>query len=248
LKGEVASNFLLVFFGGVVEDEGFIEEGFEFGDECGVFGVGEVGFEAFFVLEGDDEAVGEAVVEWFDVFGGAPFVAGDGVDFGGESGEGLFDFLDLGLGGLGFEFEHDDVAEFAFGAGGGKGDGHDGECGDDECFHGFFRDMILLEAGEDCIGHACGGDFGFTVAAGGDVAGADAIGDGFGDGVFDGGGGFGFSEGEAEEHGEGEDLCDGVGDALAGDVGSGAAGGFVEAEVESVLALDAEGGGGEHAE
>ena len=54
---------------------------------------------------------------------------------------------------------------------------------------------------------------------------------------FDRVGGLDFPEGETEQHGEREDLGDRVGDALAGDVGSGAAGWFVEAEVEAVLTL-----------
>lgn len=67
----------------VIEDECLIENWNEDVFECDMSWMGDVGFEAGLVLEGDKEAMGEAIVFAFDTFALTPFVSLDGVDFAG---------------------------------------------------------------------------------------------------------------------------------------------------------------------
>ena len=71
-----------------------------------------------------------------------------------------------------------------------------------ECPRFLFEFVGLSESRQDRIAHATGADFGFTWLTGGDVAGAETVGDGFGHSGFNSLGRFGFSEGETEEHRE----------------------------------------------
>jgi len=113
-----------------IDDEDVGEDGLEDLDEGLVIGVREVGGAALFVVEGDDEAVGEILVESFGAVVGAPFQGGDFRDLLLEGDEGFLDFLDLGLGGVVLELEGDDVLKLALGCGflgGVCGVGHGGE-------------------------------------------------------------------------------------------------------------------------
>lgn len=81
--------------GDVVEHAGLVEEGLELGDELFVSVVREIDFQAGLVGEGDEEAVGEAVVETFGADVGAPLEGLHGVDFLGQGDEGVLDGLHL---------------------------------------------------------------------------------------------------------------------------------------------------------
>src|SRR5687768_8432715 len=62
-----------------------------------VFGVGEIGVAVLFGVEGEDEAMGEALVELLGADVGAPIERSDSGNLFLEGGEGLFDFGDVVL-------------------------------------------------------------------------------------------------------------------------------------------------------
>ena len=72
--------------------------------------VGQVGLQSLLILEGNDEAVRESLGVVLGAHIGSPLVIGDGVDFRGKLGEGLFDGGHLVLAGVILELEADDVA------------------------------------------------------------------------------------------------------------------------------------------
>lgn len=104
----------------VVDDEHFVELWAEQVTEGFVCGVRKIDVHAGLVFEGEEEAVGVAVVLVFGADVGAPLVAGDGVDLLGQGGEGVLDGFDLVRRGGVLELEEDDMAVNAgLGSGGG---------------------------------------------------------------------------------------------------------------------------------
>lgn len=100
---------VLLGFGDEIDYEYFVEDGHELFDECFVLGMRDIGFQIGFVLEGNDEAVGETLVEIFRTDVGAPFVTFDGVDFPWKCGKSFFDGSDLFLRSTVLELEDDNV-------------------------------------------------------------------------------------------------------------------------------------------
>lgn len=126
---------LASLLGHVVHHADLIEQGFELFHKLLVGGVGEVNFQSGFVGKGDEEAVGEAVVETFRADVDAPLIPFDGVDLRRQLTEGLFDVLDLLGAGAVFELEEDDVAIGGFGSRGGGHEEKGGGKGEKEGFH-----------------------------------------------------------------------------------------------------------------
>ncbi len=129
-----------------INDEDLVENGEKDFDESLVSFVGNVGFQARFVLKAYDEAMSVALGVIFRADIGAPLEIGDGVDLLFERGELALDFFDLLRLGVVLELETDDVAigsgGFFFGGGSffvviGHGENRNkGGESDDEFFHG----------------------------------------------------------------------------------------------------------------
>jgi len=113
-------------------------------DEGLVIGVGEIDLQALAVLETDEEAVREVVVERFDVLGHAPFDVHDGVDLLLEQEKLVDDVLDVVLGGGFLELEADDVPEVRrpLVVVGTDGEGSEGEGEKRGCVKKFHRERL----------------------------------------------------------------------------------------------------------
>ena len=89
-------------------------DGCEGGVESWVVGVGEVCRPGLFVVEGDDETVGESFVEPFRTVVLAPFEGADAGNLSFQGSEFPLDFSDLRRIGVFLELEAHDVANFLF--------------------------------------------------------------------------------------------------------------------------------------
>jgi len=98
-----------------VDHKDILEDGLEDGNESFVVGVREVCRPGLFVVEGDDEAVGESFVEPFRTVVLAPFEGADAGNLSFQGSEFPLDFSDLSGIGVFLELEAHDVANFPFG-------------------------------------------------------------------------------------------------------------------------------------
>ena len=217
------------------EAEGFVEVAFD-EREAGVFGVDgdfEVGLEAVFDVEGNDE------VAWRHDIADAAVVEGEDVEedvlFGGGHFGGFFTF-------------GDDVAKFLFGVGKfGLGDGFDFEAGFEQPVGGAVEDpdggfeegVEKVEGGADgeggAEGFANGEGLGHQFAEDDVEEGDDAVGEDVGEGGDDG---F-IGEADFEEDWLDEAVDEGFAKAAQGDTGEGDAelgGGEVAVEVLDLIA------------
>ena len=100
-----------------VDHKDILENGLEDGNESFVVGVGEVCRPGLFVLECDDKAVGESLVQSFRAVVLSPFQRSDSGNLSFQCGEFLFDFSDRGGIGIFLELETHDMTDFPFGIG-----------------------------------------------------------------------------------------------------------------------------------